>query len=519
MQDDDFTGQPGGAPEGGQGDGEGESLKARLARERAEAKKVNASMSAQAKREKLSAQRRRAGAGVSEALLKEVVARYRGDIKRQVAKFMEKTRMPAATGRARQVSDKTRSDFGDNLMRAVAQLKEIGMPIQNLSDLSGKHAVALISYWKDEDQAAATIQTKLSALRKFFTLVGKEDALPKAVKLYDMLAQKGIDHGGLRRTQVATTSKSWSMKGVDPHQVVKDVYAEDSLVGIQLKCEVLFGMRLNEVLHWQPNATDDPRRLLILDGAKGGRVRFVDYSSDPVRAALQRQLVEEAKIAAQMHPRGVLLRKRQTVQQAKDRFYTVMRKVGVTKAQLGVTGHGLRHEFAANLYEEISGLRPPVEGVHTQQEYEDRLGAVEQAELAVSRALGHARPSISSAYNGSRFQIAGGKMTRESRMLLNNLVDVLEQSNVANVFREFAADIAWLTGSAALGQGLSSGQYIEITVRMKDEGDGLQGMAARTEALEAKLNKLVQRQIVLKSWLKSSDPDPALDGFIRVFGW
>jgi hypothetical protein len=87
------------------------------------------------------------------------------------------------------------------------------------------------------------------------------------------------------------------------------------------------------------------------------------------------------------------------------------------------------------------------------------------------------------------------------------------------VFREFAADIAWLTGSAALGQGLSSGHYIEITVRMKDEGDGLQGMAARTEALEAKLNKLVQRQIVLKSWLKSSDPDPALDGFIRVFGW
>ncbi len=330
MQDDDFTGQSSGAREGGQG--EGESLKARLARERAEAKKVNACMSALAKREKQSAQRRRAGAGLSEALLKEVVAMYRGDIKRQVNHFMRMSSMPAATGRARQVSDKTRSDFGDNLMRAVTQLREIKMPIQNLSDLSGKHTVALISYWKHEDQAAATIQTKLSALRKFFTLVGKEDALPKAVKLYDMLAQKGIDHGGLRRTQVATTSKSWSMKGVDPLQVVKDVYAEDPLVGLQLKSEVLFGMRLNEVLHWQPIATDDPRRLLILDGAKGGRVRYVEYSSDPVRAALQRQLVEEAKIAAQMHPRGVLLRKRQSVQQAKDRFYTVMRKVGVTKA-------------------------------------------------------------------------------------------------------------------------------------------------------------------------------------------
>ncbi|MDP2015242.1 hypothetical protein [Hydrogenophaga sp.] len=103
-------------------------------------------------------------------------------------------------------------------------------------------------------------------------------------------------------------------------------------------------------------------------------------------------------------------------------------------------------------------------------------------------------------------------------MLLKNLVDVLEQSNVANVFREFATDIAWLTGSAALGQGLSSGQYIEVTVRMKHEGDGLEGMSARTEALEAQLNKIVQRKIVLKSWLKSSDPDPALEGFIRIFG-
>lgn len=518
MWDEDFTGQSDDMP-ASEGPHEGESRKARVTREKVEAKKANASISAQAKSEKHVAQRRRAGAGVSEALLKEIVTKHRSDIKRQVTQFMRRSSMPAAKGRVRQVSDKTRSDFGDNLMRAVIQLKEIGMPIQNLSELSAKHSIALIVHWKKMGHVAATIQNKLSAMRKFFLLVGKEEMLPKAVKLYGILAKKGIDHSGLRRSQIATTSKSWTMKGVNANTVLKDAYAEDMYVGMYLEAEALFGMRLNEAIHWQPNASSDPRHLFIFHGAKGGLPRSVEYSSDPVRESQQREFVARAKIVAQEHPRGVLMPKRKTVRQAKNRFYTVMKKIGVTKSQLGVTGHGLRHEFAANLYEEVSGLRPPVEGVHTPQEYEDRLGAVDQAELAVSRALGHARRAVSGAYNGSRFQLTGSKMTREGRMLLNNLVNVLENERVADVFREQGTDIAWLTGAAARGVLQSTNQPIEITARMTVQADGLEGVFKRFEELDMKLGKAVQRKVVLVMWAKRDDPDPAEDGYVRIYGW
>ena len=83
MWDEDFTGQSDDMP-ASEGPHEGESRKTRVTREKVEAKKANASISAQAKSEKHVAQRRRAGAGVSEALLKEIVTKHRGDIKRQV---------------------------------------------------------------------------------------------------------------------------------------------------------------------------------------------------------------------------------------------------------------------------------------------------------------------------------------------------------------------------------------------------------------------------------------------------
>lgn len=518
MRNDDFSGQSEDSSTEG-GSGEGDSWKVRVAREKQEAKKVNAMVSAELRREKELARKNRSGVGKCEKLLDAVCAAHRNNPKRQAAEFLKEAVMPAMTGRNREVSYKTRSDFGDNLLRAIDQLREIGMPVRNLDELGRAQVIALLGLWKSQGLVAATIQTKLSAMRKFFALVGKEYMVPKGKDLYQLLAKKGIDHGGLRRTQVVTLSKSWTQRGVELEKVLRDVYAMDPLVGIQLKLQGMFGLRLNEVLHMQPLVSDNGRQLLVLDGTKGGRVRFFDFSADPVRATQQREALEEAKNAAEAHPRGVLLRKRQSVHAARKRYEYVLRKCGVTKSQKGVTGHGLRHEFAANLYEEVSGLRPPVEDVHTPQEYEDKLGAVEQAELAVSAALGHARPSISGAYNGSRFQLAGSKMTREGRMLLNNLVDVLEDVRVANVFREHGTDTAWLTGAAARGVLQSTDQPIEITVRMNIQPGGLAGAFQRFEELDAKLGKVVQRKVVLVMWAKLADPDPAEDGYVRVFGW
>lgn len=496
-----------------------ESYKTRTRREKAIARAVNAKESEDFKRSRNSQRKKQAGEGISENLLRRVVKIHKGDPKRQVTSFVAQTEMPAAIGRKREVSDKTRSDFGDILMRAVVDCRKLGVPIQNIDQLGLKHAIALFVQWKEQGQVAATIQTKISALRKFFLLIGKPELLPKGQKLYTLLAEKGIDFGGMRRTQIATKSKSWSMNGVDFEEVQIKVYEKDPLVGLQLKLIARFGLRVNEVVHLMPNVNQVPNALQVYDGAKGGKPRLIAYSLDPAIAASQRAVFEEACTEARKHPRDVLRRKGESVKQTKKRFHNMMQMCGITKAVTGVTAHGLRHEYAADKYEEVSGLRPPVEGAHTAQEYEDRLEPVELAELSVSGALGHARPSISNAYNGSRFQLRGAKMTRESRMLLNNLVKILEQNRVANVFQEHGTHMAWLTGSAVWGEGFGTARPIEISVRMKDEGDGVAGMSLRFRSLRAALDEVVQRKVVLVNWLDEKDPDPVLDGYVRVFGW
>lgn len=491
----------------------------RKAQERVQRKEANKAISIANRQMKKEARAKRAIIGVSKALLKQLVSQHRGDIKTQVNRFMEESKMPAAVGRKREVSDKSRSDFGKNLLNATILLKEIDMPIQNLSEFSAKHVIELVVYWKGEGHVAGTIQTRVSNFRKFFDLIGKSDTLPGATEFYKMLAKKGIDAGSLRRTLAATESKAWSHRGIDFAEVYPGIREEDELVACQLLLERLYGLRTDEAVHIKPNHNPSVDGLWVIDGAKGGLSRFVATSSDPEKAAQQRAALEEAKVLAARHPRGLLIRKGQTMRQAKTRFYTVMRKLGVTKSQLGVTAHGLRHEYANDLYEEKSGLRPPVEGVHTAQEYEDRLDKVVEAERAVSQAMGHARRSISGAYNGSRHQLAGSKMTHVARMLLKNVVLILEQDKVASVFREYAVDMAWLTGKIAMGDPLHGDQYMEITVRMKIEDDGYEGMVQRFEALEKRLNHELRREVVLKNWPKKSDPDPAKEGFVRVFGW
>ena len=69
----------------------------------------------------------------------------------------------------------------------------------------------------------------------------------------------------------------------------------------------------------------------------------------------------------------------------------------MTKADLKVTPHGLRHQYAADEYERATGVRPPVEGGAAPDKAIDAA-----ARQGVSMKLGHGRPDISNAYLGSR---------------------------------------------------------------------------------------------------------------------
>jgi integrase len=79
----------------------------------------------------------------------------------------------------------------------------------------------------------------------------------------------------------------------------------------------------------------------------------------------------------------------------KSHFYRVMARFGITNRDLGVTPHGLRHQYANDRYELFSGVSsavrqgPPVDpAVDT------------AARLEVAAELGHARKEITGAYLG-----------------------------------------------------------------------------------------------------------------------
>jgi integrase len=83
-----------------------------------------------------------------------------------------------------------------------------------------------------------------------------------------------------------------------------------------------------------------------------------------------------------------------TARQNENRFYYVMRVFGITKADLGIVPHGLRHGVANDLYFDVTGECSPVRGGAGDGPMDH------EARDAVSSLLGHGRRAVSNAYLG-----------------------------------------------------------------------------------------------------------------------
>jgi integrase len=126
-------------------------------------------------------------------------------------------------------------------------------------------------------------------------------------------------------------------------------------------------------------------------GTKGGRLRHV-----PVDTPERVDAVARARRVAQRDGDSIS-DPRYTLVQAIRHLRYVMERFGVTKRDLGVTPHGLRHQYAADEYRNGTGEAPPVEGGGPLPSQIDQA-----ARLVVSERLGHSRVQIAAAYLGSR---------------------------------------------------------------------------------------------------------------------
>jgi len=319
--------------------------------------------------------------------------------------------------RDKEISFNTRSARRQGLFRIFSLLRRLGFHLSP-RNLSSRHVEALMAYWtaapKDASgpagssgraawptsaYSAAYIQQQMSFLRVFASWI-KKDGLVLAAERY-------VDNPALvQRCYCAMEDKGWKHRGVDVQAKIEQVRAIDPYVGVQLQMIHAFGLRRKEAVMFSPVNAEVPAQaipagysdgdrflafLRIKRGTKGGRLRYA-----AVRSAEQCAALEEAKLIAH-GARGHIGRPGLTLKQSLDLFSNVVRQVGLTKKELGVTPHGLRHQFAGDLYFEISGLRPPVQGGEADIDH----AAMEEAYRQVARQLGHNRPQISNAYLGS----------------------------------------------------------------------------------------------------------------------
>ena len=374
--------------------------------------------------------------GIGKRLLDDIEARHKGNPLRQIDEYFARFAVPAGTGIKRTASKDTQRYYVKRLKSSVRDLAAINIKIRALSELSRKHMVRLTQKWEEEGKSASTMANKNTVLRRFGTWIGKPDLCPS---LPEML----VNPDRARRSYSALTSKALGANNIDP-QILFDQMDRLCLVtGLQLRLQMSFGLRVMETVMFKPYASDRGQELFVMDGTKGGKARLI-----PIQTEEQRRLLEEAKTMAAKHPKGILTDgTKRTLKQAVAHYYYLCRKVGLTKADLGVTSHGLRHTFANEYYRKITGTDSPVNGGQRLE-----TGIDHAAQLKVSEVLGHVRRSITSAYLGNHVTL-----DRHRRANLKALLDKLENNReLRQLVREGGVDSISILGPEADGNNVSS---------------------------------------------------------------
>jgi len=314
------------------------------------------------------------------------------------------------------VSNKTMHERACSLFRSFTLLRRLGYQI-DLNNLAGRHIQMLVDYWTgnariadrcrqrgvamlERPHSTPYIEQQLSFLRVYAdTWIGKPGMVHPLADYVD-------DPARFKRSYTAKEDRSWEGNQVEFTSIVEKVEAIDPRVAAQLALQLAFGFRRKEAVMFMPHLAVVPAEsvptsqhasdryavfLRVRRGTKGGRLRFVAVRNDEQRSALDLALQFAPRPSSHLGHPGLSLK------QSLKRFDYVMQKVGITKRQLGVTAHGLRHQFAHEFHFELTGVQAPVRGGDVCADPEILKAAL----LEIARQLGHSRPQITNVYLGS----------------------------------------------------------------------------------------------------------------------
>ena len=252
------------------------------------------------------------------------------------------------------------------------QLHELGYRGMSAISLKPKHIEALVKHWFAKELAIGTIKNRMAAIRWWARKVNKQNVVARSNEYYGIPDRCFEIH----ESKAKTVTREQLDKVRDEH------------VRMSLELQQTFGLRREEAMKFQPSFADRGDHLVLkASWTKGGKERVI-----PIRTEVQRDVLNRARLLAGFG--SLIPSNRNYVQQMRVYEGNTLR-AGLSRM------HGLRHAYAQNRYEELTGWKAPAAGgpkakvLTPEQRETDR-----QARLIISRELGHERAQITAAYCG-----------------------------------------------------------------------------------------------------------------------
>jgi site-specific recombinase XerC len=275
--------------------------------------------------------------------------------------------------RNRDGSFTTQRDRERLLAQIADQLHELGYRHMGAESLKPKHIEALVDTWQRENLSAGAMKNRLAAIRWWAQKVNRQNVVARS-----------NDHYGVPNRQFVTNiSKA---RAVGPQDLDR---VRDARVRMSLELQQAFGLRREEAIKFMPDYADHGDHVVLKESwTKGGKARALPVRTDEQRTVLDR--------AHRLAGKGSLIPGAKNYRQQLRVYEAQTSRAGLSKM------HGLRHAYAQNRYEELTGWRPPAAGGPTVRALTPEQRQIDQqARLTISLELGHERPQIVAVYCGA----------------------------------------------------------------------------------------------------------------------
>ncbi|MFK1438035.1 phage integrase N-terminal domain-containing protein [Pseudomonas aeruginosa] len=273
--------------------------------------------------------------------------------------------------RNRDGSHTTQADRLRALTLVSRQLREAGFRQMRAGSLKGKHVDALVERWQGEGLSAGTLKNRMAHLRWWAEKVGKAGIIPADN------ARLGIPE----RQHVTNLDKSRKLG--DALDQVRDAH-----VRMSLQLQQAFGLRREESIKFQPGYADRGDHIALKGSwTKGGRERSVPITTDEQRHVLD--------LAHQLAGAGSLIPAHKSYIQQRHVYDGQCKAAGLSHM------HGLRHRYAQQRYESLTGWKAPAAGGPSARNLTPAQRAMDaRARQIISHELGHERTQITAVYLG-----------------------------------------------------------------------------------------------------------------------